>query len=296
MNQLTVLNNPVPPQRRHPDWLKVRLPSGENFYKVRELVKSAKLHTICEEARCPNMGECWSAGTATFLILGEYCTRHCRYCHVKSGKPDGVVEHDEPLRVAESVRQMRLRHVVITSVTRDDLADGGAGIFVKTINEIRRACPECKVEILTPDFEGNMENIKKVLDAMPDVFAHNIETVKRLYPAVRRQGRYEWAILLLKAIKLMNPAQITKSSIILGFGETKEEILETMRDLRGAGCDIFTAGQYLSPSKRHVPVMKYYKPEEFEELKKIGLEMGFKYVHSGPLVRSSYHAEKCIEK
>lgn len=294
---LTILNNLQnnPIQRRHPDWLKVRLPSGENFYRLKGLMHTAKLHTICEEARCPNIGECWDAGTATFLILGEYCTRHCRYCHVKTGKPNGIVDYEEPLRVAETVRHMGLNYVVITCVTRDDLFDGGAGIFVETIKEIRRLNPLCKIEVLTSDFQGNPENIKIVAEASPDVFAHNIETVERLYPVVRRQGKYEWALKLLKSVKLMNPNQLTKSSLILGMGETFEEIIQTMKDLRDVGCDIFTTGQYLQPSKRHAPVMKYYTPEEFAEIKRIGLEIGFKYVHSGPLVRSSYHAERCVE-
>lgn len=294
---LTVLNNlqhSLPKERRHPDWLKVKLPSGESYLKVREFVKTAKLHTICEEARCPNIGECWGAGTATFLILGEYCTRHCRYCHVKSGKPN-IVDNEEPLRVAETIKHMGLKYVVITCVTRDDLQDGGAGIFVETINESRRLNPNCKVEVLTSDFHGNLDNVKIVADAKPDVFAHNIETVERLYPVVRRQGSYKWALNLLKHIKEISPHQITKSSLILGLGETPDEIAQTMKDLRDVGCDIFTMGQYLQPSKRHHPVMKYYKPLEFNELKNLGLEMGFRYVHSGPLVRSSYHAEKCVE-
>ncbi len=270
------------------------MPSGENFYKVLELVKTAKLHTICEEARCPNIGECWGAGTATFLILGEYCTRHCRYCHVKSGKPQGEVDFEEPIRVAETVKHMGLNYVVITCVTRDDLEDGGAGIFVETIKKIRELT-SCKVEVLTSDFQGNVESIKIVADVFPDVFAHNIETVRRLYPVVRRQGSYDWALKLLKYVKEIYPEQITKSSLILGLGETREEIIETMKDLRSVSCDIFTTGQYLQPSKKHHPVMKYYTPDEFNEIKRIGLEMGFRYVHSGPLVRSSYHAEKWVE-
>ncbi len=296
---LTVLNNPIqsqiPIKRRHPDWLKVKLPSGESYQKVRELVKTAKLHTICEEAHCPNIGECWSAGTATFLILGEYCTRHCRYCNVKTGKPNGIVDDDEPLRVAETIKHMGLKYVVITCVTRDDLSDGGAGIFVRMLEESRRLNPQTRIEVLTSDFHGNLDNVKIVADAKPDVFAHNIECVERLYPVVRRQGSYKWALALLRYVKEIYPEQLTKSSLILGLGETHDEILTTMKDLRYSGCDIFTMGQYLQPSKRHHPVMKYYSPSEFLELKAIGLEMGFRYVHSGPLVRSSYHAEKCVE-
>ncbi|MEK6808168.1 MAG: lipoyl synthase [Nanoarchaeota archaeon] len=293
---LTVLNNlrQDSPNRRHPNWIKVRLPSGENFYKLRELMRNAKLHTICEEARCPNIGECWDVGTATFLILGEYCTRHCRYCNVKTGKPNGNVDTEEPLRVAETVREMGLKYVVVTCVTRDDLSDGGANIFVETINAIRKLSPDCKVEVLTSDFLGDVDNIRIVTDGLPDVFAHNIETVERLYPVVRMQGKYEWAIKLLSVVKDIKPEQLTKSSLIVGLGETHSEIVKTMIDLRGVGCDIFTVGQYLQPTNRHHPVIKYYSPEEFAEIRKIGLEMGFKYVHSGPLVRSSYHAEKCV--
>lgn len=293
---LTVLNNlrEDSPNRRHPNWIKVKLPSGENFYRLRELMRNAKLHTICEEARCPNIGECWGVGTATFLILGEYCTRHCRYCNVKTGKPNGNVDTEEPLRVAETVREMGLKYVVVTCVTRDDLSDGGANIFVWTIRAIRKLSPDCKVEVLTSDFQGNVENIRIVTDGLPDVFAHNIETVERLYPVVRMQGRYEWAIKLLSVVKDIKHEQLTKSSLIVGLGETHNEIVKTMIDLRGVGCDIFTVGQYLQPTNRHHQVIKYYTPEEFAEIRRIGLEMGFKYVHSGPLVRSSYHAEECV--
>ena len=290
------------PARRHPDWLKVKLPSGEAYAQVRNLVKTNRLHTICEEAKCPNLAECWSHGTATFLILGDTCTRWCGYCNVKTGKPYEL-DLEEPKKVGDAVKKLNLRYVVITSVTRDDLDDGGSGIYAKTVSEIKKLSPNCSVELLVPDFkirsgkilrEGylNFDALKKVIEAKPEVLAHNIEAVRRVFARVRPGGNYDVSLQLLRKVKEIDPNMKTKSSIILGFDEKKEEIIQTMRDLLDNEVDFLTLGQYLQPSMIHVKIEKYYKPSEFEELKKLGLEMGFKHVEAGPLVRSSYRADK----
>ena len=288
-------------QRKHPDWFRIKLPNGEKYDLVKSLVKTNRLHTICEEAKCPNLTECWSHGTATFLILGDTCTRWCGYCNVKTGKP-GKVDFDEPKKVADAVKKLSLKYVVITSVTRDDLDDGGASIFAETLKEIKKLT-NCSVELLIPDFkirsgkilkEGylNVDALKTVIDAKPEVLAHNIEAVRRVFQRVRPGGNYDVSLQLLNEIKKINPKISTKSSIILGFDETKEEIKETMQDLRNNNVDFLTLGQYLQPSMRHVKIERYYEPEEFEELRKIALEMGFKHAEAGPLVRSSYRADK----
>ena len=290
------------PQRRHPDWFKIKLPSGEKYDLVKSLVKTSRLHTICEEAKCPNLSECWSHGTATFLILGDTCTRWCGYCNVRTGKP-GKVDFEEPKKVADAVKKLNLKYVVITSVTRDDLEDGGASIYAETMKEIKNSNPNCSVELLIPDFkirsgkilkEGylNYNALKTVIDANPEVLAHNIEAVRRVFSRVRPGGNYDVSLELLRRINEINPKMPTKSSIILGFDETKEEIIETMRDLRNNKVDFLTLGQYLQPSMRHVKIERYYTPKEFEELKNIGIKMGLKHVEAGPLVRSSYRADK----
>lgn len=289
-------------KRRHPDWLKVKLPSGENYNYVRDLVKTNRLHTICEEAKCPNLAECWSHGTATFLILGDVCTRWCGYCNVKTGKPLEL-DLDEPKKVADAVKKLNLKYVVITSVTRDDLADGGAYIFAETVKEIKKEALNCSVELLIPDFkvrtgeilrEGalNIDALKTVVDAKPDVISHNIEAVRRVFARVRPGGNYDISLKLLTELKNLALEMPTKSSIILGFDETLEEIRQTMQDLRDNSVDFLTLGQYLQPSMRHVPIVKYYTPDEFKELEKIGYEFGFRHVEAGPLVRSSYRADK----
>jgi lipoyl synthase len=289
-------------QRKHPDWFKIKLPTGEKYNKIKELVKTNRLHTICEEAKCPNLSECWSHGTATFLILGDVCTRWCGYCNVKTGKP-GVVDNDEPKKVADAVKKLNLKYVVITSVTRDDLEDGGAFIYAETVKEIKKINKNCSVELLIPDFkirsgkilrEGylNFDALKTVIEAKPDVLAHNIEAVRRVFARVRPGGNYDVSLQLLKKVKDINPKMPTKSSIILGFDETAEEIKETMQDLKDNHVDFLTLGQYLRPSLKHVKIERYSRPEEFENLKKLGLQMGFRNVEAGPLVRSSYRADK----
>ena len=289
-------------KRRHPDWLKVKLPSGEDYIKVKSLVKTNRLHTICEEAKCPNLAECWSHGTATFLILGDICTRWCGYCNVKTGKPNEL-DLQEPKKVADAVKKLNLRYVVITSVTRDDLEDGGAFIYAVTVEEIKKTMPSCSVELLIPDFkirngkilrQGNLNinALKTVINAKPNVLAHNIETVRRVFSGVRPGGNYDVSLQLLKQAKEINPDIPTKSSIILGFNETLDEIKETMQDLRKNEVDFLTLGQYLQPSVKHVKIEKYYTPEEFKKLEKISYEFGFKHVESGPLVRSSYRADE----
>jgi lipoic acid synthetase len=280
----------VRPQRR-PEWIRVRAPSGETYQQIKALMRSKALHTVCEEAHCPNMGECWGKqGTATFLILGGVCTRSCRFCDVATGKPEPI-DWDEPERVAQAVRAMALRHVVITSVNRDDRPDGGAPIFAACIRRVRELQPGCSVEVLIPDFKGEIEALRIVMDAHPDILNHNVETVGRLFRAVQPQDRYEWAEATLRNAKRLDPGAITKSGIMVGLGETFDEVVETMADLRRWGVDILTIGQYLQPSAAHMPIDRYYTPDEFAELRRIGLEMGFRWVESGPLVRSSYHAE-----
>ncbi len=283
------INTDNKPYYKKPSWLKVKLPVGEEYRKVRGLVDDYKLHTICESGNCPNMGECWGAGTATFMILGNICTRSCGFCAVATGKPDAV-DPMEPLRVAKSVKLMRVKHCVITCVDRDDLKDGGAEIWVETIRAVRKQSPETTMETLIGDFQGNFENLQRVIDEKPEVISHNIETVRRLTKQVRVQAKYDRSLEVLKKISLTGAR--TKSGFMLGLGETEEEILETMQDLFTNGVQILTIGQYLQPTKNHLPVAEFITPEKFAEYKKVGLEMGFKYVESGPLVRSSYHAEK----
>ena len=274
-----------------PNWLRVKLPTGKEYAKVREIVSTHKLHTICESGSCPNMGECWGAGTATFMILGNICTRSCGFCAVATGRPLPV-DLKEPERIAQSVRLMNVKHCVITSVNRDDLKDGGSIIWVETINAIRRVSPQTKFETLIPDFMGNWENLQRIIDAHPDIVSHNTETVQRLTKKVRVQAKYDRSLEVLKRLK--DAGMKTKSGIMLGLGETEQEIYETMDDLRAVGCDVLTIGQYLQPTKQHLPVVEFIHPEVFAKYKVIGLEKGFRYVESGPMIRSSYHAEKHI--
>lgn len=274
---------------KKPKWLRVKLPTGENFKKVRSLVDEHKLHTICESGSCPNMGECWGEGTATFMILGNICTRSCGFCAVKTGRPDEVDLY-EPGRVANSVKVMGVRHAVITSVDRDDLKDGGSEIWVQTVKAIRHQSPITTLETLIPDFAGNWENLQRIIDVAPEIVSHNLETVRRLTKQVRIQAKYDRSLEVL--FRLKKGGMRTKSGVMLGLGETDEEIIETMQDLRSVDCDILTLGQYLQPTPKHLPVVEFVTPERFDKYREIGLEMGFRYVESGPLVRSSYHAEK----
>ena len=275
--------------RRHPDWLKVDIPGGKNFVKMKSLLRSAKLHTICEEANCPNIAECFECGTAVFLILGDVCTRNCRYCNVSHGKP-GVLNPNEPEDIAESVKKLGLKYVVITSVTRDDLSDGGAIVFAETISKVKFLNPGCTVEVLIPDFTGNISTLKSVVDSKPDVINHNIEVVKELFSDIRPEGDYKISLKVLSNIKKLKSNIRSKSGFMVGIGETSNQIISTMRDLRNADVDFLTIGQYLQPTKKHVSIKKYYTPDEFKGFIKIGLDLGFKHVESGPLVRSSYHA------
>jgi lipoic acid synthetase len=279
--------------RRHPDWLKVRIGGGDNYSKVKTLLRSAKLHTICEEAKCPNIAECFGNGTAVFLILGNICTRNCRYCNVIHGTPNPV-NPNEPRDIAESVKTLNLSYVVITSVTRDDLKDGGASVFYKTIQEIKRVNDASKIEALIPDFRGDKKAIQKVVKATPDVINHNIEVVEDLFPHIRPQGNYQRSLNVLKTIKTKENRIPTKSGFMVGLGENAEQILTTMHDLRDADVDYLTIGQYLQPTRNHAEVNKYYLPEEFIELKNTALQLGFLHVESGPLVRSSYHAQAAL--
>jgi lipoyl synthase len=277
---------------RKPGWLKVRSPGGQNYLSLQGLMRHQSLHTVCEEAACPNIGECWEAGTATFMILGDVCTRACKYCGVAHGLPD-TLDEEEPQRVAEAVAAMRLEHVVITSVNRDELPDGGAGIYSATIRRIHEKVPGCSVEVLIPDFKGDEGALRKVVDAKPEILGHNLETVERLHPEVRPGGRYWRSISLLGAAKGMDPGRLTKTGIILGMGEEATEIRQAMADVRKAGVDILTLGQYLRPSAAHIPVARWVSPDEFAEWKTVGEEeLGFAHVESGPLVRSSYHAKE----
>jgi len=282
----------VPIRDRKPRWLKVRSPGGPNYLRLKKQMRERSLHTVCEEAGCPNIGECWEAGTATFMILGDVCTRACKYCAVAHGMPTDLDE-DEPRRVAETVEVMELEHAVITSVNRDELPDGGARIYAATIREIRRRLPRCQVEVLIPDFKGDEEALATVLDAEPEILGHNLETVERLHPEVRPGGRYWRSISFLGASKRLRPEILTKTGIILGMGEEAHEIRQAMEDLREASVDILTLGQYLRPSEQHIPVARWVPPEEFREWKRVGEEeYGFRHVESGPLVRSSYHAKE----
>ena len=277
-------------QRRHPSWIKARIPGGGNYAELKKLMRDLQLHTVCEEARCPNIGECWNSRTATFMILGDVCTRRCMFCAVKKGAPGGIVDTDEPRRLGEAVGYLKLKHIVITSVNRDDLTDGGASVFAECIAEARKHRPGCTVEVLIPDLEGNWEALEVIVQARPEVLNHNTETVSRLYRRVRPYANYEQTLTLLQVSKQLDAEMLTKSGLMVGLGETVTELLETMQDIRDTGCDILTIGQYLSPSSQHLPIQRYYTPEEFDELREAGMEMGFRHVESGPLVRSSYHA------
>jgi len=272
-----------------PEWLKVRAPGSPSYLRLKGLMRGLNLHTVCEEAQCPNIGECWAQGTATFMILGDVCTRACAYCAVSHGRP-APVDAAEPVRVADAIATLDLNYVVITSVDRDDLDDGGASIFASTIRETRARLPHCRVEVLIPDFQGQEAALHAVLDARPDVLNHNTETVPRLYRMARSGGRYARTLELLDRSRRYAPDIPTKSGLMVGLGEEHDELVATLRDLHGAGCQILTVGQYLRPSAAHAPIVRYYHPDEFRELKEIALEMGFVHVDSGPLVRSSYHA------
>jgi lipoic acid synthetase len=277
--------------QRLPPWFKVRLQTGPDYQELSRLIQELNLHTICDEARCPNKWECWNARTATFLILGDICTRRCHYCSVSTGRPLPV-DQDEPRRIGEAVRALGLRYAVITSVNRDELDDGGASIFIETMREIRQRLPSCTVEVLIPDFEGDEEALASVCAEKPEILNHNIETVPRLFPSIRPQGKYQRSIELLGRAKRLG--MTTKSGLIVGMGETIDEARDVMRDLRVIGCDIMTIGQYLQPTRDHLPVARFYHPDEFAQLKAEGLAMGFRHVESGPLVRSSYHAEQQV--
>ncbi len=279
--------------KRRPDWIKVRVPHGENYDQIQSLMRRASLHTVCQEAGCPNMGECWGSGTATFLILGDICTRSCRFCDVKHGRPEPL-DWEEPERVAQAVKEMGLQHAVITSVNRDEREDGGAPIFATIIRRIRELQPGCSVEVLIPDFKGSLDALKIVMEARPEILNHNVETVPSLFKTVQPQDHYEWSEAVLRNAKKLDPDTLTKSGIMLGLGETLEEVKAVMRDLREWDVDILTIGQYLQPSRRHLPIDRYYTLEEFAALKAYGLEIGFKWVESAPLVRSSYHAAEQV--
>ncbi|MFN5032780.1 MAG: lipoyl synthase [Flavobacteriia bacterium] len=274
---------------KKPKWLRVKLPTGENYKKVRSLVDQHKLHTICESGSCPNMGECWGEGTATFMILGNICTRSCGFCAVKTGRPDDV-DVFEPGKVAHSVKTMGIKHAVITSVDRDDLKDGGSEIWVQTVKAVRQQSPGTTMETLIPDFAGNWENLQQIIDVAPEIVSHNLETVRRLTKQVRIQAKYDRSLEVL--FRLKKGGMRTKSGVMLGLGESEEEVIETMQDLRSVQVDILTLGQYLQPTPKHLPVAEFITPEKFQEYKELGMKMGFRYVESGPLVRSSYHAEK----
>ena len=279
----------VRPQR--PPWLKVRFPAGGNYQRLQNLMRDQTLHTVCEEAHCPNIGDCWSRGTATFMILGDTCTRSCGFCAVATGRP-GAVDKGEPARVAFAIQSMGLKHAVITSVNRDELPDGGAGIFAETIRWTRRLSPETTIEVLIPDFKGDRAALEVVADARPEIFNHNTETVPRLYATVRPQARYERSLEVLRLGKEMGPGTLTKSGLMVGLGETRDEMLAVLRDLASNGVSIVTIGQYLKPSPSHLDIVRYWHPDEFADLKERALEMGFRHVECGPLVRSSYHAEE----
>lgn len=284
------------PRSRRPEWLRVRVPAGENYRDVVQLVREKRLHTVCEEARCPNIGECWNHRTATFLLLGEVCTRGCRYCAIAKGKPEPLDEN-EPERIAEAVEHLQLRHAVLTAVNRDDQPDGGAHIFAESIRKIRERLPECKVEVLIPDFEGNWAALKMVMDAKPDVLNHNIETVPRLFRRFRPKAGYQQSLEVLGQARAMGGSGVvTKSGMMVGAGETNDEVLAVMDDLRAHDVDVMTIGQYLAPSVTHWPIDRYVTPAEFAMFKEEGLRRGFKHVESGPLVRSSYHAHEHVPK
>ncbi|HEY5982288.1 MAG TPA: lipoyl synthase [Anaerolineales bacterium] len=278
---------------RRPEWIKVRAPAGETYERLQVLMRSKSLHTVCEEAMCPNMGECWGSGTATFLMLGDVCTRTCGFCDIKHGRPT-LMDWGEAERVAQAVKSMELKHAVITSVNRDDRGDGGAPIFAMVIRRIRQVLPGCSIEVLIPDFKGSVQALKIVMEARPEILNHNVETVPRLFKKVQPQDNYDWAARTLTHAKQLDPDVLTKSGIMVGLGEELDEIKAVMRDQRAWGVDILTVGQYLQPSKKHLPISRYYTMEEFVEITRYGLEIGFKWVESGPLVRSSYHAAEQV--
>ena len=289
MNGLMDIKAPPVRRRRLPEWFRVPAPGSAGYRALKDLMRGLNLHTVCESARCPNIGECWNSGTATFMILGDVCTRSCGFCAVKTGRPEGL-DTEEPQRVAEAVQTMGLRHAVVTSVNRDELPDGGACIFAETICAIRRLCQNTKVEVLIPDFQGNWQALRVVIDAAPDILNHNVETVPRLYQTMRPQAKYGRSLTLLKRAKAMEGDMPTKSGIMVGAGETSAEVRQTIRDIADCKTDILTIGQYLQPSAQHVPVARFYHPDEFLDLKQFALTLGFRHVESGPLVRSSYHA------
>jgi len=280
---------------RKPAWLKVPAPGGPNYLELKHLMRDLELHTVCEEAHCPNIGECWEHRAATFMILGDVCTRNCTYCAVAHGTPTAL-DRDEPVRLATAVERMGLRHVVITSVDRDDLPNGGAEMFAAAIAEIRRRTPETSVEVLIPDFKGSERALAVVVDAQPDILNHNLETIERLYRLARPGGRYPRALELLRKAKELDATLLTKSGLICGLGEEWDELLVAMRDLRAQGVDILTLGQYLRPSSQHLPIARYYRPDEFADLRRLGMAMGYRHVEAGPLVRSSYHAWEQVER
>jgi lipoyl synthase len=292
--QITGRHRAAPLPERKPSWLKVRAPGGPNYLRLKQMMRELDLHTVCEEAHCPNVGECWEHGTATFMILGDVCTRNCAYCAVAHGRPPKY-DIEEPSRVAEAIGEMNLRHAVITSVDRDDLPDFGAYIFAETIRQIKQRLPDCSVEVLVPDFQGNEDSIRAVLEAGPDIYNHNTETVPRLYKRCRPGGRYERVMQIFRTAKRIAPHIPTKTGIILGMSETLEEVELVMRDLRAVDVDILTLGQYLRPSESHIPIDRYVTPDEFRRMRDIGMAMGFKHVESGPLVRSSYHAWEQVQ-
>ena len=292
---LVQLQRPRHPIDRKPPWLKVPAPGGPNYVALKQLMRDHALHTVCEEAHCPNIGECWEHRAATFMILGDVCTRNCAYCAVAHGTP-AALDEDEPMRLATAVERMGLRHVVITSVDRDDLPNGGAEIFAAAIAEIRRRTPDTSVEVLIPDFKGSERALRIVVEAQPDILNHNLETIDRLYRLARPGGRYVRALELLARAKQLDPGMLTKSGIMCGLGEEWDELLGAMRDVRTQGVDILTLGQYLRPSSDHLPIARYYTPDEFAELRQLGLEMGYRHVEAGPLVRSSYHAWEQVER
>lgn len=278
-------------ERNIPEWLKVKMPSGDNFKYIDSIISNENLNTVCKEARCPNIGECWNQKTATFMILGDTCTRACTYCAVTSGNPNQL-DLAEPIRLSNTVNRLGLEYAVITSVNRDDLPDGGAEIFSQCIKLIKKNSPYCKVEVLTPDFQGNLDSLKSIIDEKPDTFNHNIETVRRIFPKIRAKGNYELSINVLGQAKQLDKNLITKSGMMVGVGETLDEIIDTLKDLRSVNCDLLTVGQYLRPSKKHTAMARWYTPSEFKKIQSIGYELGFKHVASGPLVRSSYHAKE----
>jgi lipoyl synthase len=291
MIELPIASSAEPVKRSKPDWLRVKLPIGESYKNVRNLVDTHKLHTICESGNCPNMGECWGAGTATFMILGNVCTRSCGFCAVATGRPDAV-DWDEPQRVAEAIYLMKVKHAVITSVDRDELKDGGSIIWYNTIKAVKQLNPDTTLETLIPDFKGQKENIQRIIEAAPEVVSHNIETVERLTRQVRIQAKYWRSMEVITTLK--QGGMRTKSGIMLGLGETKEEVSQTLKDLANAGCDVVTLGQYLQPTKKHLPVQRFVHPDEFAQYREIGYHLGLDYVESGPLVRSSYHSERHV--